>query len=161
MISACAYINQILQYYTLTTVYYFLGLPALSIALNEQRLYWVGDSSSCTFAIEFNDPTNPFVVSNYSATDILTLSPGQQPLPSRCGVHFIEKLYKYNISLMHSSRLSVSICIGHPRTTTPKFSYNNKHHSYYGICVSSPRRGLQGCNHQLSSCDLWDRRGEC
>lgn len=80
------------------TIYYFLGLPALSIALNEQRLYWVDDSSSCTFAIEFNDPTNPFVVSNYGATDILTLSPGQQPLPSRCCMRFVGKLYKYGIS---------------------------------------------------------------
>ena len=83
----------ILHDYTMTTIYCVLGLPALSIALNEQRLYWVGDSSSCTFAIEFNDPTNPFMVSNYSATDILTLSPGQQPLPSGCGMHFTGKLY--------------------------------------------------------------------
>ena len=61
----------------------FTGLPATSIALNEQRLYWVGGGLSCLFAVRLDDPTDLLVISNYNASDIFTLSPGQQPLPSR------------------------------------------------------------------------------
>ena len=75
-------------------IYYLLGLPAHSIALNEQRLYWTGVTSSCIFAIELSDPTNLLVVSNYGASDILTLSPGQQPLPSRYCMNFLRKTIK-------------------------------------------------------------------
>ena len=59
------------------------GLPASSIALNEQRLYWIGVTLSCIFAVNLDNPSNLLVVSTYSATDIFTLSPGQQPLPGK------------------------------------------------------------------------------
>lgn len=59
------------------------ALPANAIALNEQRLYWISTSSSCVFAVELNDPNNLLLISSYTASDIFTLSPGQQPLPSK------------------------------------------------------------------------------
>ena len=61
----------------------FTGLPATSIALNERHLYWVGGGLSCIFAVHLEDPTDLLVISNYNASDIFMLSPGQQPLPSK------------------------------------------------------------------------------
>ena len=39
--------------------------------------------SSCVLAVELDNPITLLVVSNESASEILTLSPGQQVLPSR------------------------------------------------------------------------------
>ena len=61
----------------------YTGLPATSIALDEQHLYWVGGTLSCVFAVDLDDPANLLVIINDTASDIFTLSPGQQPLPSR------------------------------------------------------------------------------
>ena len=103
-----AFVNHIYGY-DIAVSFFFLGLTACSIALNEQRLYWIGVTSSCIFAIELNDPTNLLVVSNYSASDLLTLSPGQQPLPSRYCMNFLRIAIKY-IAIIYSSRLSFSGC---------------------------------------------------
>ena len=60
-----------------------IGLPADSIVLDEQRVYWSNkDNSSLVFYVLRSDPASlGILTSSIPGLLILTLSPGQQPLP--------------------------------------------------------------------------------
>ncbi len=58
------------------------GLPATSLALNEQRLYWAREDSPGLYAVDLSAMDTLIVVSNIANVfSINTLSPGQQIIP--------------------------------------------------------------------------------
>ena len=65
------------------------GLPATSIAVNEQRLYWSRRGSPGIYAVNPTNPNSLIVISStILSSSIVTLSPGQQILPCEStGVH--------------------------------------------------------------------------
>ena len=58
------------------------GLPATSIAVNEQRLYWSRRGSPGIYAVNLTNPNSLIMISStIMSSSIVTLSPGQQILP--------------------------------------------------------------------------------
>ena len=63
------------------------GLPASSLALDELRVYWTNDTSGI-FAVAFSDNTTVIEISpTTTASSVVSLSPGQQPLPCKYMYH--------------------------------------------------------------------------
>ena len=58
------------------------GLPASSLTLDELRVYWTNETTNGVFAVAFTDRTTLIEISSSAdASTVVTLSPGQQPLP--------------------------------------------------------------------------------
>lgn len=60
------------------------GLPATSLALNEQRLYWARADSPGLYAVELARDTLIVVSETAVVSSVNTLSPGQQIIPGEC-----------------------------------------------------------------------------
>ena len=62
------------------------GLPATSLALNEQRLYWARADFAGVYAIDFSATDTLIIVSaTESVSSVSALSPGQQVIPGKRG----------------------------------------------------------------------------
>ena len=70
------------------------GLPASSLALDELRVYWTNGTSGI-FAVAFSDNTSVIEISptTTTASSVVSLSPGQQPLPCEWMCDFIVQVY--------------------------------------------------------------------
>ena len=74
------------------------GLPADSLALDEQRIYWSNDDNSSLvfYVLCSNRSSFGILTSSTTGSVILTLSPGQQPLPPAGN----DKYDRYTCSVM-------------------------------------------------------------
>ena len=60
------------------------GLPATSLALNEERLYWARADSPGVYAVDLSAREALIVVSETAmVSSVSTLSPGQQIIPGQ------------------------------------------------------------------------------
>ena len=78
-------VSLLVYYVSLPHHFFFLceGLPADSLALDEQRIYWSNDDNSSVvfYALRNVSSSLSILNSSTSGSAIFTLSPGQQPLP--------------------------------------------------------------------------------
>ena len=70
------------------------GLPATSIALDETRIYWTREGSGVFYVTREDRTILTHVAGGSNASAIITLSPGQQPLPSEFGC-ILTELFRY------------------------------------------------------------------
>jgi hypothetical protein len=76
-------------------------------------------------AIELNNPTRLLVVSNESASDVLTLSPGQQVLPSRYGPGVVSICFEFLIIYAAQDCVSPNVLKVRDRPKAQLFSITN------------------------------------
>ena len=85
-----------------TTVTGDAGLPATSLALNEQRLYWARADSAGVYAVDFSATDTLIIVSaTESVSSVSTLSPGQQVIPGiDCSVAQVHDMCMSRLDVM-------------------------------------------------------------
>ena len=65
-------------------LFFASGLPATSLALNEERLYWASADTPGVYAVDLSALTMLIVISlTAKSLSLVTLSPGQQIIPCK------------------------------------------------------------------------------